>query len=360
MPALRFAVFGTGYWAQFQIPAWFHVGGVQLIALYNRTISKAEAMADRFGVPRVYDDPEALFSQEELDFIDIITQVDAHADLVFLAAKYGVPVICQKPMGPDYETCVRMVEACHSAGIPLLIHENYRWQAPVRLVWRLLHDGTIGDPFRAHIQIVGFSPSEFEDQPALKQVEHLTLADLGSHILDVTRFLFGEPQSLYCQHHRTRPDIVGEDVASVMLRCGDVICHCEMSHSTRTEWDHYPDMFIFIEGTKGSLELGPDFVVRVTTDAGTHVQRCLPPAYSWADPDQRAVHASIVDCNQHLLRAIKAGDPAETTGMDNLKTMQLVYGAYESAAHNQVLTLNDPHGVGLGMPFDIRDSGGQT
>ena len=45
MATLRFAVMGTGFWANFQIPAWFEVGGVELVALYNRTRSRAEAMA---------------------------------------------------------------------------------------------------------------------------------------------------------------------------------------------------------------------------------------------------------------------------------------------------------------------------
>ena len=46
MANLKFAVFGTGWWSHFQIPAWFEVGGVELVALYNRTVSKAEKMAE--------------------------------------------------------------------------------------------------------------------------------------------------------------------------------------------------------------------------------------------------------------------------------------------------------------------------
>ena len=58
MGNLRFAVLGTGFWSHFQIPAWFEVGGVDLVACYNRTVSKAEAVARKFDIPRVYGDPE--------------------------------------------------------------------------------------------------------------------------------------------------------------------------------------------------------------------------------------------------------------------------------------------------------------
>src|SRR3954447_11173893 len=100
MALLRFAIFGTGFWARFQLAAWRELEGVECVALYNRTYAKAEALAHEFGVPRVYDDPVALLEQEQLDLIDIITDVDTHSRFVQLAAQYALPVICQKPMAP--------------------------------------------------------------------------------------------------------------------------------------------------------------------------------------------------------------------------------------------------------------------
>ena len=89
---------------------------MDLAAVYNRTVAKAEKVAEKFGTPRVYADPEELLQKEKLDFIDIITEVPAHAPLVYLAAKYKVATICQKPMAPDYETAQKMVAACNEAG----------------------------------------------------------------------------------------------------------------------------------------------------------------------------------------------------------------------------------------------------
>ena len=65
MPNLRFAVMGTGFWSQFQIPAWLEAGGVDLVAVYNRTVSKAEETAERFNIPKVYGDPEKLLQEEK-------------------------------------------------------------------------------------------------------------------------------------------------------------------------------------------------------------------------------------------------------------------------------------------------------
>ncbi len=347
MTRLRFAVMGAGFWAGFQIPAWFEVGGVELVALYNRTRSRADAMAARCvsewhasGPPRVYDDPEELFRSEQLDFVDIITEVPAHAPLVHLAARYRVPVICQKPMAPDFETACGMVRACKQAHVPFYIHENFRWQTPIRALKGVLDSGKIGTPFRARLQFIFHKPSVFENQPMLKTLEKLALADVGSHIFDLARFFFGEPQSIYCQTCRVRPDIAGEDVATAMLRCGDLTCTCEMSYASRTEVEQFPQTLCYIEGSEGTVELGPGFWIRLTTDAGTLARRYPPQRFAWADPDYAVVHSSIVPCNADLLAGLRGDHPAETTGEDNLKSVRLVQRAYQSAAQNRVIHLD--------------------
>ena len=70
---LRFAVIGTGFWANYQIPAWQELEGVELVALYDRTKSKAESLAHKFNAPKVYDRVEDLLKKEKLDFVDIIS-----------------------------------------------------------------------------------------------------------------------------------------------------------------------------------------------------------------------------------------------------------------------------------------------
>ncbi len=341
MSDLKFAVMGTGFWANYQIPAWFEVGGVQLVAVYNRTVSKAEKVADKFNVPRVYGDPDELFQKEELDFVDIITEVPAHAPFVYLAAKYKVPVICQKPMAPDYETAQKMVQACREADIPYFVHENFRWQTPLRALKGVLDEGHIGQPVRARIQFLhGLADFVWENQPMLKTLERLALSDMGSHVFDLARFYFGEAHSIYCQHFQIRDDIVAEDAASAMLKIGDMICNIDISYSSKTEWGHFPEIFIYVEGKKGTIELGPDYWIRVTTDEGTHARRYPSPRYDWCDPDYNVAHASMVPIHQDFLKAFRTGEPPETTGEDNLKTMRLVFAAYESAERDQVLTLD--------------------
>ncbi len=339
MRELRFAIIGTGFWSRYQLAAWKELQSVRCVALYNRTRSKAEAMARDFDIPAVYDDVEALLSKEPLDFIDIITDVGTHRRFVELAAAHKVPVICQKPMAPSLADARAMNTACREAGVPFFVHENWRWQTPIRALKNRLDDGLIGRVFRARIQYSNSFPV-FDNQPFLKELEQFILTDIGTHILDTTRMLFGEASTLFCRTSRVHRDIRGEDVATVMLGMDSgATVNCEMSYASRVEHDRFPETYIFVEGELGSIELGPDYWIRVTTAAGTLAQRCPPPRFQWADPRYDLSQSSGVACNANLLEALLHGHPAETTGGDNLRTLELVFGSYESARTGQVVKL---------------------
>lgn len=339
MAKLRFAMFGTGFWSYYQLPGWNETGEVECVALYNRTRSKAEKVAAQFGVPAVYDDFEALLDQERLDFVDICTNVETHYQFTKLAAERGLPVVCQKPMATTLAEAEALVEVCRQYGVPLYINENWRWQFPIRQLKKALDTGRIGKVFRANVDYRNSFPV-FDNQPFLKELEQFILTDIGSHILDTARFLFGDAQSLYCTTYRVHPDIRGEDVATVMLgmQSGATVI-CEMSYASKREHDRFPETYVQIEGDRGFLELGPDYWIRETTDAGTVSTRHKPPRYAWADPLYDQAHSAIVPAQWNIARALKGLEAGETTGDDNLKTVQLVFKSYESAASGRVITL---------------------
>jgi predicted dehydrogenase len=244
-------------------------------------------------------------------------------------------------MAPTLALAEAMVAACQSTGVPLAIHENWRWQTPIRELKRALDSGVIGRVFRARIDYCNSFPV-FDNQPFLKDLEQFILTDIGSHILDVARFLFGEVRTLYCRTQRVHRDIKGEDLATVMMgmQSGATVT-CNLSYASRLEHERFPETFVLVEGEHGSIELAPDFWLRVTTEEGTQARRCPPPFYSWADARYALVHSSIVACNADLLRALQTKTPAETSGEDNLKTMKLVFAAYDSANNARVVTLTD-------------------
>lgn len=332
-------MFGAGFWARFQLAGWREVGGADCVAIYNRTVSKAQALAREFGVPKAYGDPEALLRTEKVDFLDIVTDVDHHEVFVRMAAERGLPVVCQKPLAPTLKAAEAMVQACRGARVPLFVNENWRWQTPIRQLKRVLDSGQIGTPFRARLDMISGFPV-FRNQPFLAELEQFILTDLGSHILDVARFMFGEAECLYCLTQRVLPNVKGENVATVVMRMGGgTTVNVNLAYAENPlERECFPQTLIFVEGEKGSAELTNEYWIRVTTEQGTLAKRYPPPRYAWADPAYDVVHSSIVPCQANLLEGLKGGK-AETTGEDNLRTVKLVFASYESAASGQVIRL---------------------
>jgi predicted dehydrogenase len=335
---LRFALLGTGFWARYQLGAWSELPGARCVALYNRTKAKAEALGRELGIPAVYDDAEELLRREEVDFVDIVTDPSTHPRLVEMAAAHGKPVICQKPMANDLASAEAMVRGCRERGVPFFIHENWRWQAPIRALRAVVDGGRLGRVFRARLTMVsGFEL--FVNQPFLAELERFVLTDMGSHILDVARFLFGEAEAVHCRTARVHAHIKGEDVATATLhmRSGATVV-VELGYpGTPYERERFPETFAFVEGDRGSAELSGDYWVRTTTAEGTFARRHPPPRHAWADPRYDVVHASGVPCNENLLGALRGEGGAETTGEDNLRTVRLVFAAYESAARGEVV-----------------------
>ena len=317
---LRFAVFGAGPWARYQLSGWREIEGVECVALYNRTRQKAAVLAEEFGITRVYDDPVKLVDSETLDFMDVITDIGTHSRFVQLGAERGIPVICQEPMAPTLETAESMAAHCRDAGIPLYIHENWRWQRPMREVKRILDSGAIGDVGRAEISLKAGAHA-FPTRQQYRDSAHFILMEMGSHILDTARYLFGEAESPACQLHT-------QNCVEVQLHLGAsrVLCALEYVESIPSA-----NTTVIAHGELGTLELFENFEIRIRRGDSVEVVDAAPQRYTWSEPALEVIHASIVPCGRDLIAGLRGEAIPETTAEDNLKTMRLVTAAMDSA-----------------------------
>jgi predicted dehydrogenase len=328
---------GAGFWARYQLAAWGEIAGAQCVAVCDRDRERAQRLADDNGIA-AYTDVETLLARERPDFIDVVTSPETHRDLVLLAARHGVAVICQKPMATSLADAETMVTACQEASVRFLVHENWRWQRPLRELKAVLDSGVLGALYRARIAFCTGMPI-LENQPHLAEMEEYVLSDMGSHLFDVARFLFGEAERIACQMHRVHPQIKGEDAATALLRMSGMTVVCDMAEAETPMENDRGDTLVLVEGDRGSAELAPDCWLRVTTGAGTQSRRVPPPAYPWAHPDYLLFQAAMVPCLANLFAGLNGAADAETTAEDNLKTVRLVYAAYESARSGATVPL---------------------
>ena len=266
------------------------------------------------------------------DFLDIITTPETHPALVALAAERQLPAIVQKPMTLALDQAKNMVEAMEAAHLPFMVHENFRFQAPIATLSEIVCSGAIGQLVYAHIAF-RTAYNIYKGQPYLATEKRLVLADVGVHVLDVTRFLLGEAERVYCETQSVRPNIAGEDMATVLLRhISGAISVVECSYASALPEENFPQTLIVVEGSSGSVRLGPNYQIAVRSRDGLRQFGASPASPPWGVPPWRVVQDSVRRTQEHWIECIHAGIEPQTSGRDNLKTLALVEAAYCSAA----------------------------
>jgi D-apiose dehydrogenase len=330
------ALIGCGFFSKNHLHAWQQLEGVEIVALCDANAQRLQEASTEFGIAKVYASAEDLFANESLDFVDIATTAASHRALVEMAARHGVPCICQKPFANTLDDAVAMVQACRQAGVPLMVHENFRWQSSIQAVRKALDEGHIGQPFWGRVSFRS-AYDVFSGQPYLATEDRFILQDLGIHIIDIARFLFGEVDTLSASTTRINPKIRGEDVATLLMKHHSGLTSVvDCSYATANPQELFPQTLIEIDGALGTLRLRADYQLTIHVKGGaTQALECAPPLHSWAQRPWHNIQDSVLNIQAHWLQCLADGREPQTSGADNLKTLVLVEKAYESAAHQQ-------------------------
>ena len=341
MTALRGALIGCGFFAVNQMHGWRDIDGASIVAICDRDPERLRIVGDQFGVAKRYSDAAAMFAAETLDFVDIATTVGSHRPLVEMAAAHRVPVICQKPFAPTLSDAKAMVKACADAGVPLMVHENFRWQSPIQAVRAVLDSGEIGTPFFGRISFRS-AYDVFSGQPYLATGKRFIIEDLGIHILDIARFLLGDVSRLTARTRRVNPAIAGEDVATMLMdHEGGATSVVDCSYATKLATEPFPETLVEIDGSDGTLRLAQGYTLTVTGRNGTTVKDVSPPLLAWASRPWHNIQESVVAIQKHWVDCLSSGIGPATSGADNLKTFALVEAAYTGAESGEPVRIGD-------------------
>lgn len=340
MSGLRVGVIGAGFWARYQILAWQQISGVTVTAITNRTTAKAQALASDLGIPVVTSTPEDLVARDDVEVVDIITSESTHHRYTLSAAQAGKHVITQKPMAESVHQCVEMVEACDRAGVRLFVHDNWRWQTPVRRFLEWYRQRPAGQARRGRFSYLSSFPV-FDLQPSLKEAKRFILMDMGTHIVDTARAFLGDLAWVAAQTATITPGVAGEDLATILAgTAAGTQCTIELSYASPTDGEHDLETLIQLECDDGVMELGHDFRASLTTRGGRTVSRRFPPAtHDWLLPQYTLSMGSCLPANRSFYEALTTGRESENDGRDYLNTMEAVFAAYESAESRRIVDL---------------------
>ena len=333
------ALIGCGFYAQNHLNSWRDLAakGADLAAVCDTDRAKAEAAGKTFGVP-FYTDAAAMLDAENLALVDIVTRHETHRPLAELTIGKGVATIVQKPFAPTWEDCIAIVEAAKKAGVWLAVHENFRFQTPMRKVRATIDSGEIGTPSWARVSFrTGFDV--YKTQPYFYDEERLAIADVGIHVLDLSRYFLGEVERISCETQRRNPKVRAEDTATMMLRhTSGATSIVECTYAARRLPDPFPETLLEIEGDLGSIIVDTGCRMQVTSNGRMREENIGSPLRSWTSEPWHVSQEGAYNACDHFLDCVKRGVAAETAGPDNLKSYALVDAAYRAAEEHRAIT----------------------
>ena len=338
---VRVALIGCGFFARNHMNAWADLPGAEVVAVCDLDADKARGFAKDYGA-RPYDDAAAMLAEVRPDVADIATTVASHRALVELAARHAGAVVCQKSFAATLDDGRAMVDACESAGVPLLVHENFRWQRPWREIAARVAAGAIGQPrflrlsFRHGYDI-------YANQPYLAGEPDLALTDVGLHLFDMARSLMGDVTRVGCETQRLNPRVTGQDAFQALLRhASGAVSSVECSFHAQVSPNPFPQTLGRIEGDVGTIELLPGHLLRLHGPDGALEMEAEPKVPGWGGKPWHLIQESVVAFQSHVLDVLAGRAAPQPSGAHNLETLAVTLAAIEAARTGRIVAPAEP------------------
>jgi predicted dehydrogenase len=204
-PSIGVGILGYGYASRAHIVALKRIREVywppavlpRIVSICGRTESKVRDAAARYEIQKWFNDWRDMIKDPEIQVFDNCGSNDAHTDSCIEAARRGLHILCEKPMARNTEEAKRMLEAAREAGVKHMCGFNYRFVPAVRLAKELISQGAIGEIY--HLRGRYATDRAMDPNIPLRWLFMKPLAGsgalgaLGSHLIDLARFLVGEP-----------------------------------------------------------------------------------------------------------------------------------------------------------------------
>lgn len=342
-----------------------------------RSVESARALADKWGWEDIETDWRKVVERDDVDIVDISVPTHLHYPIAIAAAKAGKHIFCEKPFAMNTIEAQEMLDEAQKAGVVHYLNHNYRRCPAVMLAKNLIDEGALGRIFHwrgAYLQ-------DWIVDPNFPLTWHLqkdyagggVFFDLGTHSIDLSRFLIGEVKSVMAMltnfiTERPLPGAgaatftAGEGAANEMGTVtvddaafmiaeleGGILGSYEVSRFSpgRKNYNYFE-----IYGSKGSLVFNlermnelqlfvrddPDYAqgfktILVTEGVHPYVSAWWPPGHTIGY--EHEFHHAVVD----FMNAIDTGTMIEPNFRDGLIEMQVIEAGLKSSESGQKVYL---------------------
>jgi len=301
MTPYRVAVIGTGGISRWHADYFVELDNAEIVAACDLSEERLQRFAAEYSVKFLYTDHRALLEQEQPDIVCIATWNTYHPPITVDAARAGAKgILCEKPMGRDMQEVRQMVQVCRDLGVCLAIHHQNRFNGFFNAVRSAVAAGRIGGPLHTAWRTGG------------------GLLNNGSHGIDLTRYLLGDPSwELVLGHvgretNRHERGVPIEDFAMGLVRFAGA---CEMAIEVDLVGEK-GDQVHYLHGSEGTIRFGKSEAALLNASTADWQALAEEPQLSPA---------------QELLTWVEGGPEHRNAGHVALVAHEIMMALYESA-----------------------------
>lgn len=340
----RVLVIGAGYFARFHLEGW-QAAGARVAGLCDLDVARASALGAGFGVAASVGPAADLMDALRPDLVDVVLPPAAQAAVVRASLQRGLPTVCQKPFGRDLAEAEAMASEAAATGVPLVVHENFRFAPWFREARRLIDAGALGRVHGVSFRLRpgdGQGPRAYLDrQPYFQTMPQLLVRETAVHFIDSFRYLCGEVRAVTARLRRLNPVMAGEDAGTILLEFDDdrqglfdgnrLNAHPAVDHR-RTLGE------MWLEGSAGVLRLDGDGRLWWMPHGGAERPHPCPTG-------QGAFGGAVTALQAHVLAHLETGATLENGAADYLANLRVQAAVYRSHHTGRRIAMAgfDPH-----------------
>ncbi|GLY05650.1 MULTISPECIES: Gfo/Idh/MocA family oxidoreductase [Actinoplanes] len=297
---------------------------------------RAQVAEDHPGVATF--DSVAALAEAGAQAVAISTPADSHATLAREAIAAGLVTVVDKPFTLDAESARKLVTEAETAGVPLTVYQNRRWDSDFLTLRKLIEKGSLGDVRRFESRMERWAPDR--EPPAAGGG---TLLDFGSHLVDQAVQLHGPVTRV---HAEMRGAPLDDDFFIALHHSGGVESHL---------WGSWrqpgPGPRFRVTGTL-STYISPELDHQETllkagkTPAKLADRWGVEPERNWGHLHRGATGAPVESCRGRwdtfypaVAESILTGAPLPVDPWDTVRNMEILDAARQSATTGVSVTL---------------------
>jgi predicted dehydrogenase len=337
---LPIAIVGAGEIVDLaHLPA-YAAHGLNVSGIFDIDRQRAEAVAARHRIKKVYGSLEEIAHDKTVAVVDIGVFPWVQCALAAPLLDAGKHLLCQKPISYEFDEAVRLVEHAEKRKRLMAVNQQLRFCESVAAARAMVKAGWIGEPFEMTWNFHVYTP--WENWAWVAKQPRLDLNQFTIHFIDAVRYVLGNP--LYAMGTQARepgqPEAGETRTISVLEFEGETRALLRSFHKNRTG---DPRAEFRIDGTEGSIRgtigLMYDYP-RGRADTLEVSSRVLSTDGWLPYPvTSRWIPTAFIGPMASLLEAIANGGAPLTNGRDNLDTLRIVHALYRSGSEHVVVEL---------------------